>query len=309
MADTEKPAAPLPYVPPSQIDPAELMKAFVEDGVIEKPVEVAKPADAKPAEVAKPPEKPADDDTPALLKIAKKRDELRKAQEQVEPHISMLKQFSPQEAQRLAAARASGDPVAALAALGFTHSQYNAALAGVKKPAEAAPAAPSGNPELDSVRQELAAMKQEREDAKIQTSRQQFLSHTEKLLKDDPKFSHLSALGEWQSVEKAILNHINEFGAPPGETLDESIKLAAELVEHGLKKEAERWQKVLTGFQKPASTESPKAPESPRPGSESPRTLTNANATAPAVPRAAPKSREEILELIASGGDLSGLDP
>lgn len=296
MADEQKPAPPAPYVPQSQIDPAELMKAFVEDGVIEKPVETAKPpaAEVKPA--------PAAESEPALLRIARERDAFRKEKETVSPHLSMLKAFSPQEAQRLAAARASGDPVAALAALGFTHTQYNAAVAGVKKP-EAAPANESANPEFESVRQELAALKAERENEKIQSSRQQFLSHTESLLKDDPKFAHLSALGEWSSVESAILNHIQEFGAPPGETLDESIKLAAELVEHKLKKEAERWQKVLTTFQKPASTEVQKAPESPRPGSESPRTLTNANTSAPAEPRAVLKTREQIYDALVRGED------
>jgi hypothetical protein len=275
----------------------------------EKPAEAGKPATEA---VAKPP--PATevatsktDDTPALVKIAKAKDALRKEREQVAPHLDMLKAFSPTEAQRMAQARAAGNPVALLAAAGFTHAQYNAAVAGLKDEPEATEK-PTGNPEYDSLKQELAAIKAERDNERIQSSRSQFLSHTEKLLKDDPKYAHLSSLGEWQSVEAVILAHIREHGEPPGATLDESIQLAAEQVEYNLKKEAERWSGVLTKL-RPGAVVTQKAPESPRPVPESPRTLTNAMSTAPAAARTAPKSREELLEAIARGDDLSGFDP
>jgi hypothetical protein len=307
----KKPNEPVAYVPPSQQSVEEIQKLFVDEPAGEQKSETpaATPAPTTSAEPPKPPE-PAKDDLPALLKIAKEKDAVRKAKEEIAPHASMLKRFTPQQLQRLADAAASENPVAALAAMGFTHAQYNAAVAGLKKeqPApESAPGAPP--PEVLTLKQELEAIKAERENEKLQASRQQFLSHTEKLLKDDSKFSHLSALGEWQSVERVILQHIEETGSPPGETLDETIRLAAEVVEHRLKKEAERWQKVLTGFQKPASTPPSKAPESPQTGSETPRTLTNANTSAPAAVRAAPKTRAEILDMIARGEDMSGIEP
>ncbi len=305
MSDPEKKQTePVTYVPPSRVDPAELMKAFQEEGIVEKPPA----AEAKPpAEPPKPPE-PAKEDLPALLRIAKEKDAVRKAREEIAPHASMLKRFTPQQLQRLADAAASENPVAALAALGFTHSQYNAAVAGLKK-TEEQPETSAPAPEVLTLKQELEALKQEREQEKLQASRQQFLAHTEKLLKDNPKFTHLSTLGEWQSVERVILQHIEETGTPPGETLDETVLLAAEVVEHRLKKEAERWRKVLTGFQTPASTQPPKASESPQTGSETPRTLTNANTSAPAAVRAAPKTRAEILDMIARGEDMSGIEP
>ncbi len=308
MADNEqKQTAPVAYVPPSQIDPVELTKLFVEDGVIspEKAAEVAGKSTTQ--EVANPPPaKPAEEE-PALLKIAKAKDALRKEKEQVAPHLDMLKAFSPTEAQRLAQARAAGNPVAALAAMGFTHAQYNAAVAGLKD--EAPPVEKqTGDPEVMMLKQELAAIKAERENERLQSSRQQFFAKTEELVKDDPKFAHLAALGEYESVERVILQHIQEHGSPPGETIEETIRLAAEVVEHRLKKEAERWNGVLTKL-RPGAQVAAKAPESPRPGSESPRTLTNANTTAPAVPRTAPKSREEILAAIARGDDMTGFDP
>ena len=303
--NVEKVEKPAPYVHPSQRPTEDLIKQFQEEMGItpppaEPPVEAGKPATEV---VAKPPaavEKA--DDTPALVKIAKAKDALRKEREQVAPHLDMLKAFSPTEAQRMAQARAAGNPVALLAAAGFTHAQYNAAVAGLKDEPEATEK-PTGNPEYDSLKQELAALKAERDNERIQSSRSQFLSHTEKLLKDDPKYAHLSSLGEWQSVEAVILAHIREHGEPPGSTLDESIQLAAEQVEYNLKKEAERWSGVLTKL-RPGAVVAQKAPESPRPASESPRTLTNANTTAPAAVRTTPKSRDEIIAAIARGEDI-----
>lgn len=308
---TEKPAAFVEAPSPSKMSAEEINNLFPKD---EEPI-AAPAAEVKAAPPAATPdqkinERAKDEDLPALVRIAKAKDALRKETETVSPHLSMLKQFSPQEAQRLAQARAARDPVAALAALGFTHSEYNAARAGVKiDPAPAEPPAP-GDPKLSALEQEVQQLRAEREGERIAASRQQFLSHTEKMLKEDPKFPHLAGLGEWQSVESVILQHIQETGTPPGETLDESIRLAAEVVEHRLKKEAERWSKVLTGFKKdvPVTIVPPKAPAQPSPGSDVPRTLTNADTTAPAEVRTTPKTQAEILRMIAAGEDMSALD-
>lgn len=308
MSDTETKSETLvEYTPPSQMDPAELTKLFVEDGVItpERAAEVtgksatppaAEPAPATPA--------PKDDEVPALVRIAREKDALRKEKESVSPHLQMLKRFTPQQLQRLAAAAEAEDPVAAMAALNFTHSQYTNKLLGSKQVAPETPVSEtSDDPKYTSLQQEVAALRAERENERIQTSRSQFFSKTEALLKDDPKFKHLVGLGEWESVERVVLEHIQETGQPPGETLEETIRLAAEVVEHRLKKQAEKWSKVLTPGSAPAPVPS-KAPESPRPAPESPRTLTNANTTAPAAARTVPKTEAEILQAIADGVDL-----
>lgn len=310
MADNEqKQTAPVQYTPPSQLDPAELTKLFVEDGVItpEKAAEVA----GKPAtqEVAKPaPVEAKKEDEPQLLKIAREKDAFRKEKEAVAPHLDMLKAFSPQEAQRLAQARASGDPVAALAALGFTHSQYTQRLVGMKpeeKPADAP--APEASPKLSALEQELAALKAERENERAQANRREAFSKMETVLKDNPKFSHVSTLKEFEAVERVILQHWNKFGELPGATFEESVALAAEVVEADLKKQAEKYRPLLTTSSSSAQVSS-KAPESPRPASESPRTLTNANTTAPAAARTTPRTLEEIKQAIANGEDLSGFE-
>ena len=303
MADPAEKNTPTPYTPPGQIDPAELMKAFVEDGVIEAPPPAA-PAAAAPVT---PPAPQKDDEVPALVKIAKARDALRKQQESVAPHMELLKAFSPQEAQRLAQARAKGSARDALAALGFTHTQYTAELLGEKEaPSEEKPVAP----EYDSLRQEIQALKAERETERVGAQRKEALGKMESILKDNPKFSTINSMKDYEGIEKVLIQYWSENGNTlPADTFEESVALAAEVHEANLRKEAERWRGVLTGFKEAAPVAS-KAPASPSTGSaESPRTLTNAMSTAPAAARTAPKSREELLERIAKGDDLSGFDP
>lgn len=304
MAETEQ-KTPAPYIPPSQIAPEELAKAFQEDGIVE-------PSPAKPAEPVKtespPAAPPAPKDEPALLRIARERDALRKQEEAARPYVEASKAFSPTELQRLAQARASGNPVAVLAAAGFTHAQYTQALLGEKvepPPAEK----PTGNPEFDALRQEIAALKAEREAERLNISRQQGIGKMKEILKGNAKFDLVNKTEEYEGVERVILDHIAQYGKPPGETFEETVLLGAEMYEAKLKKEAERWQKVLTGFQSSASTPPQKAPESqPSPGAESPRTLTNSNTSAPAAVRPVPKSREEVLAALIEGreADLDG---
>ena len=303
MADPVEKTDHLPYVPPSQVAPEELMKAFQDEGIVEAPAEAAKPATP-----AAPPAPQKDDEVPALVKIAKARDALRKQQESVAPHLELLKAFSPQEAQRIAQARSSGDPVAALAALGFTHSQYTAKLLG-EKPEESAVPEKNVAPEYDSPRQEIQALKAERENERVGVQRKEALGKMADILKDNPKFTTINSMKDYEGIEKVLIQYWTENGNTlPADTFEESVALAAEVHEANLRKEAERWRGVLTGF-KEAAPVAAKAPESPRPGTESPRTLTNAMSTAPAAARTAPKSREELLERIVKGEDLSGFDP
>ena len=307
MADTVEKTEHLPYVPPSQVAPEELMKAFQEEGIIETPpAEAGKTATPAVATPAPAPQK--DDEVPALVRIAKARDALRKEQESMKPHAEVLKRFSPQQLQRLSDAAASGDPVAALAALNFTHGQYTAKLLG-ESPEKTEIPEKTAPPEYESLKQEIQALKAERETERVQGQRKEALGKMESILKDNPKFSTINSMKDYEGIEKVLIQYWSENGQTlPADTFEESVALAAEVHEANLRKEAERWRGVLTGF-KEAAPVAAKAPEAPRTGTESPRTLTNAMSTAPAAARTAPKSREELLEAIARGDDLSSLDP
>lgn len=311
MSDTaQKSEAPQQqtFTPPSQINPADLAKAFEDEGIIPKsePGKTATPEVANPAaNPAKEPAKAAASEEPLLLRIARERDAFRKESEPLKPYLEALKVLSPTEAQRLAKARAEGNPVAAMAALGFTHAQYNQALAGVKDEPNADQKINARGEESDltTLREELAALRAERENEKVQSSRAQMLGQMKTLLKDNPKFDLINKTGDIEGVERVLIQYHSAHGSLPGSTLEESVTLAAEMFESELKKEADRWSKVLTGFQSSAPVTSTKVTESPSTGTAQTRTLTNANTSAPAAARTVPKTREELLAAIIEGRD------
>lgn len=308
MADSEqKPPQQPSYRPPSSIDPAELAAAFEKEGLA-----APKPAEAQPAATPSPSEptkaeQPKGEEAPQLLKIAQERAALRREKEQVAPYLDAFKVFSPQEAQRLAQARAAGNPVAALAALGFTHAQYTQALLGEKsEPAqETQTEQPSQeNSKLSQLEAELRALKAERENERVQTNRQQALSKMKEVLSADGKFKHVNGLENYAAVESVLTAYWAEHREMPGATFEESVRMAAEVVEANLAKEAEKWSKVLTVSQNPAPMSAQKAPESqPSTGTATPRMLTNAVATAPAEVKTAPKTRQELINAFIERGE------
>lgn len=287
------------------VSPEELMKGFQEDGVIPAPAEAPKaPQAATPVPASTPAPEQKKEELPALLRIAKERDAFRKESEALKPYLEALKVLSPTEAQRIAKARAAGDPAAALAALGFSHEQYNAAIMGQKgAPSPEPEDAPSS--ELAAMKHELVALRAERDQERVQSSRRQLLGQMKAILQDSPAFDHINKLEDYEGVERVLIQYHSEHGELPGATLEESVQLAAEMYESRLKKEAARWSKVLTGFKESAPVAKQQATESkPVTGTVSPpRTLTNANTSAPAEVRTTPKTREEILAALIEGRD------
>jgi len=314
VADSEQKPIPQNHKPLSSMDPNELAAAFERDEGVPpstKTDAAPAPAVAKTDAASPPAETKPQDDEPRLLKLAKDRDAQRKAAEQKEleqakPYMDALKSLSPVEAASLARAKQMGDPVAALNALGFTHAQYTARLLGAS-PDEGQPQAkqeqPQQNPEVMTLKQRLEALERERESERIQVNRQQALTQMQHLLKNHPKFHHINGLGDYTGVERVILQYINENGRPPGDTFEESVRLAAELYEYDLKQQAAKWSKVLTPAQASAQTQQQKAPESPSAGTVTPRTLTNAISTDPGAPRTVPKTRQELIAAFIEKGE------
>jgi hypothetical protein len=307
MSDEAKPAtavAPTPFIPPSRIDPAELAKAFQDEGIVPTPEAEAAPITEKTTITEKkaPVGDAQEEQVPALVKLAQERAALRKESEANKPYLDVLRDIPPATASAVAKAIKSGDPVALLAAVGMTHSQYTARLLGEAAPAEekSAPAEKTGNPEFDTLRQELQALKAEREAEKMQSTRTQVMSQMQTALKDNPKFNLINKLGDYDGVEKVLIQYHAKHGELPGSTFEESVQLAAEFYEANLKKEAARWQGVLTPGTVPAST-APKAPEQPKAGTVTTRTLTNSNTSAPAPVKTVPKTRQEVLAAILEG--------
>lgn len=304
MADSEqKTAAPTPYVPKSMVDPDTLMKAFQEEGIVEKPAEqqASAPAEAKP---------PAEQSSePRLLQIAREKAKARQAEQQAKPQNVALEVFTPQELERAAQARRSGDPVAALRALGFDHTQYTKALLNMKdEPAPEKAAEPGVSPDVAALKAEVERLKQEREQERFQTTRSQALSSMKEVLKSDPKFSYINAIEAVEGVESVLVEFFNAHKTMPGDTLEESVKLAAEVYEARLRSgeiplTKKQWEKIQGLTAQPSSAPVPaKAPESqPSPGTDVPRTLTNSNTSAPAAVKSVPKTRAELLQAFMEG--------
>lgn len=311
MSDTEQatpapaPAQPKEYVPLSRIDPAELAKAFEEDGIKMEEKSAPPVAETPKTEPAK------EDGLPTLLRLAKERDTQRKLMEQKEidaakPYVEALKAIPPHTAQAIAKAIAAGDPVSLLAAAGMTHSQYNARLLGNIDREEKAPAKEEAPNDVAALKAEVEALRRDREAERIASSRNQMLGQMKSILKDDPKFKTINGLGDYEGVEGVLIRYHSQHGQLPGNTLEESVQLAAELYEYELRQHAEKFRPFLTAEQQSAVVTEKRAPESqPAAGTVTNRTLTNANTTAPAAPRTVPKTRQEILQALIEGREDS----
>lgn len=309
MADTQSPVeapvappAPAPAAPPpsrEQRFEEALKDAFVKEGIV-KPEAKAPEAPPAPAPVSETKQEP-----PALAKIARQMAEFRKEREQAEPYMNALKVLPPDRVTVLAKALSSRDPVSALTALGFSHAEYtNRLLDGVPtapaqetKPDAKTAALP---PELAKEFEELRAFKQRLEAEDAQKQQATLTDGVGKLIKANPKFKYLSNMENYTDVLNIIGKFHADTGRLPGDTFDESVLMAAEHVEAQLAAQAEKWRKVLTPAEAAAKVEESRAPESPATGTETPRSLTNANTSAPAAVRPVPKTRDErIAALLA----------
>lgn len=302
MADPVNQQPESTYRPPSSVPPEELMKAFQEEGLVPKPEEQPAPAPQQAA----PPKEEKQEELPALVKIAKERDAFRKEVEQVKPFMEAVKHVPPTQLLAIVKAIQSGDPVALRVAGGFSHSDYNAKLIGAELPeADEAPKAKEDDT-VATLRAKVEALERERTDEKLQSTRSQLMTKMKDTLKDNPKFKTLNGLEDYEGVERMLIQYHSEYGTMPGATFEESVTLAAEMYESQLKRQAEKWSKVLTGGSDSAPLPAKKAPEPvPSTGTVVPRTLTNANTSAPAEARqTVPKTRDErIAAFLERGAD------
>lgn len=213
-------------------------------------------------------------------KLAKEKAELRKRSDAVKAFEEISQNLDPMSLKTLMRAKASGDPLAALAALGFSYSDVaNRMLDTRARPKEAPPAAAEPPksalpPEFDEVRQELAELRQDR----TRRMEVEALQNIEKALGD--KFPLTKKLKAAPMVKKYIEDFYARTGELPGDTFDETVALAAEAVEQRYKAEAEKWRSVLSEnltvseaepmLKQPVTSERPPGPVS------SGRTLSNA---------------------------------
>lgn len=261
-----------------------------------KPTEIktAEPKEEKKVEETKDEiDAPSDSLKKSFEKLAKGNAELRAQEARLKPLLAMADRLDPNSLSAIARAVQSGDPVSALAALGYSHHDYARAVAnGRQAPREEA--AEPDQSEMSPAEQRIARLEQQLADMSIEKGRAAAMKDIAQLGTDPAKFKFVARAGA-EAHEKALMkleDYFSRTGKMPAESRQESYTLALEAVEADYKKEATKWQRLLTD--KPSMDSVVTNPGStefrPRGASETARQpFTNSTATAP---RAAPDSAE-----------------
>ena len=287
-AEPQTPAAP--SAPPAErasvsdrLDQA-LTEAFKAEGIVKESPKSAFPSvesAEKPEEVKKEAAPPAEVKPPAptetrLAKLARESAAARHAKENAPP----LSNLDPGRAEALSKALAAKDPASALAALGFTHAQYEDAVVGRIRgdKTDKAPApAPEGEsdefegapPKLVAEMKKMRATLQQVELERAHHLRTQTLANIGKQVESmAEKFPLVAKLGKTEAIESAITQYWREFQKLPGANFSETVEIMAEAIEADLQKEAERWRKALTLESSSPNVASTKASEPPSPSAE-----------------------------------------
>jgi hypothetical protein len=260
-----------------------LRDALEADGVIEKKVESqTTPVENKP-KVEQKVEQSTDPFTKSFTKFTTEKEQFRKQTEAWKPYAEMSKHLTVDALSAAVKAKQAGDPMAILAAFGFSHTDYvrQTAAAAAGKPAPAKDASekeePQENSELAQLKAELAELRNERMQEKVQSQRTQVLTAMkDELARQVEKFPLINDMEAQGDVLRFIEQHVQRTGSPPGESFEETVAMAATEVESRLTQAKEKWSKVLTKQKTPVRVQG-EAEEPLQAGSEEVvgKTLTN----------------------------------
>lgn len=216
-------------------------------------------------------------------KLVAKQQELRKEAEVAKPGIELANTIGVQNAQALAKAIVSKNPLDALAAIGFSYTDVANAVIG--KGGEKKPAAPQKPPEQEQPKNgvpvrdpEVEAMLREHRAQKARQEQQAVESKIRELVKANPKLELVNKLdaGTGEVVRVIEEMFVRGGGKFPTSTIEETIRIAAEEAESRLLRQKEQWSKVLTVGEKAATVSPTTATETPKPAQDGGgKTLTN----------------------------------
>lgn len=250
---------------------------------------------------------PSDSLKRSFEKLAKGNAELRAKEERLKPLLAMVDRMDPNSLSAVARAVQANDPVSALAALGFSHHDYARTVANGRAPArEEQEEQDTG--ELSPSEQRIARLEQQLAEMNIEKGRSKAMKAISELAADPAKFKFVTRAGA-EAHEKALAkleDYFAKTGKMPAEDRQESYLLALESVEADFKKEATKWQRLLTDEKSTnivapdtgATELQPRAASSEKAKS----TLTNSTATAPqtAPNTGEPKTPEEFQRRTAA---------
>ena len=256
------------------------------------PEKAEAPKDGAPP---KPPDAPVKAEDKSFEKLLREKAALR-------PYLEAAKVMPMETLQALAKAQSAKDPIAVLKALGYSYDDVAAKVAEVPAPKKAPNADVEESPTVLSLKQEVEALRRERQAEQGVKLRSEALAKTREFVKG--KFSHIEGLEAEDQVLNYIENYFRQTGEMPGTNFEETVELASAAVEKDLQKQAERWKKVLT----PANPEPTVEPESTRNAPSAGtgivgKTLTNST-TAPMKGVPEPKTRAELLKSLESDPNI-----
>ena len=243
----------------------------------------------------------------AFEKLAKDRAALRAEADAVKPLAEVAKAFDAGTLTALARARAAGDKLGMLAALGVSYKELVADV--IDRPGKApAKAAPAPGPEEDdrysALKAELEALKQERMQEKTTSMRNELVGRVKGILGD--KFPLVSELGTSEQVFGMLERHMYQNGGTmPADDYESSILLMAEAAEQQWRDQATKWERILTKAKPQGTLPNVVAPSDAGPsGRVAPgKTLTNA-AVAPRTAAPEPQTRAERIKALQDDPNL-----
>jgi hypothetical protein len=241
--------------------------------------EVAKEA---PKEAAKRPEEKG------FEKLMREKAALR-------PYQEVAKTLPVESLQALAKAKAAGDPMAALKALGFSYADV-AEKAATTPPPSKAVEAEEESPTVAALKAQVAELRQERQAEKSAKLRTEALEKAKEAIKGKHKM--VEGMGAEDKVLAYIEAYWQQTQEMPGENFEESIEIAAAAVEKELEKEAEKWRKVLTPANPVPNVTDGASGKAPAGTGTPGKTLTNSSASAPSRGVPEPQSRDELFKQI-----------
>lgn len=299
MSDTTTSSTPPPApAAPDYADIAKGMEAPPEEAAPAAKAEA--PVTEKPAEAPKTEAPKAEEPfAKSFEKLAAEKAALRKEMEQAKPFLDALKVLPPTSINALARAIQANDPLAVLAAAGYSYADLaNRVVEGTApKAAEKPEPKPENSGLPPDVQKEIAELREFRKqyaERQAQEQRQQITAKVKDVVKGE-KFRHIDALGEHDAILAVIQDYHAKTGEMPGATFEESVLAAAEVVEKRLAEQATRWQKVLTPVSAPTTVPATAKSESPARQEISGKTLTNKSASAPVA--AAPSDSIDPADL------------
>lgn len=240
------------------------------------------------------PEAPADSVAESLRKMAAGKAAARLEKERTNALSGLEQQLGPQGIHALARAQAAGDVKGILAALGVKPGdvQYEAVKDEV---AEAQKPKTPEDPRYDELKREFESLKDERRQERTTRGRATTLETVKEMAKD-PKYQYVGELGAFDEALSAVEEYIQLHGEMPAETREESLRLGLDLVEERYKKEAEKWERVLTKRKSNATIQSEAPGTQPQAVSEvAHKTLSHTTAPAPVRAPSEMQSSEDYI--------------